>query len=211
MKIVVMLVVFFLLAAGLSVWLFLDPQSTLPTYFAKPVVTPTPLSSSIHLNENALFENTNTWRVSQNLSQYIKDDDLCSIAKDRVTNDKWMDSHAGLVQKYKKFPSALAENLGVSASNEKLLRGWLSSSQEEENLKKPYKYSCVACKNYYCTQIFSNLEYGGWEESRNVWKNIKIRSDYRGCCSWSPNETTCNKTTRHVVCGDGQESPTCKC
>lgn len=117
----------------------------------------------IKIDENKLFNLVNTWRKSVNLTEYIKDDRLCEIAKDRADDEF---DHQGFIDKYSNNPNypkiAMQENLstaydefGRAFNNNQIFYGWLSSAPHRETLEKPYKYSCIVCDEQ-CVEIFGN-------------------------------------------------------
>lgn len=159
-------IVLFSLLIGMLLFVagYFDGLSQIPQQaksFPKPI-SPTP----ILVDSQKLTILINAWRSSQSLPSYIQEDDLCTIAQDRVLNDPPLDDHQNFYKKYGDYPSSLQENLTsvteiTSGSPENTaLDNWLSSPPHKATLERPYKYSCVYCKDDYCSQIFSNLENG---------------------------------------------------
>ncbi len=142
----------------LIVVFLLRPTTKVAEVVVKP--SPTPYAFS----ENKLWSLIQNWRKSQGLSPYIKDQRLCAIAKDRVTNDPPLDDHAGLYRKYSNYPYVIQENLAEYQNEQQMFNEWITSPfGHRETLEKPYSYSCIVCipvKNTdrtYCSQIFSNF------------------------------------------------------
>lgn len=121
----------------------------------KVIVDPTP--RLVSLDPERLTKLINNWRISQGLQSYIRSEDLCKIAKDRVLNDAPLDDHKGLYEKYSNYPYVIQENLTSADTEGEALSNWGNSSPHLATLKKPYKYSCVYCKGNYCSQIFSSF------------------------------------------------------
>lgn len=157
---IVVIFIFLLIVLGLFGYLFSDTQIGERQVIIIPTVTPEP---TIVINKNPLSAEkltalVNNWRVSQGFKPYIKNEDLCRLAKDRA--DDGVDNHVGALQKYSNYPSQLQENLAEAWIENAILEGWLSSPPHKATLEKPYKYSCIACYKKQCNQIFSNLENG---------------------------------------------------
>jgi len=93
----------------------------------------------------------------RNRSKYIKDERLCTIAKDRV-DDTQLDNHQGFIEKYSSYPYVIQENLALVSSEKKMLKEWLASPGHAAALRKPYTHSCIVCQDRYCVQIFSSFK-----------------------------------------------------
>ncbi len=134
---------------------------TVPVKSAKQSViiapTITPISAPKEISSDKLLTLVNEWRVSEDRQPYVKDERLCNIAKDRVENDSPMDNHEGFIRKYSSYPYAIQENLVTETSEAKMLTRWLNSVPHHETLNKPYTHTCIACKEHYCSQIFSSF------------------------------------------------------
>lgn len=107
----------------------------------------------------------NEWRVKSGFQSYIKNEALCTIAKERVIDQlNGLDNHQGLYETYSQYPSVISENT-VGPANTidpegSALTSWLISPPHRATLEKSYLYSCIATKNNYAVQIFSNCENG---------------------------------------------------
>lgn len=114
------------------------------------------------LNSEILWSLIQTWRQSDDCrpggcQAYIRDQRLCEVAEDRVNDD--LDYHEGLYEKYSDYPFVIQENSNKGYLTESsALYGWLSSKPHAETLRKPYTHSCVATKDNFSVQIFSNME-----------------------------------------------------
>lgn len=123
---------------------------------ATVIPTSTPTAEFKIIDSEKLFEIIQNWRTSEGLPKYEKNEQLCSIASDRA-DDPELDNHKGLYEKYSTLPFVVQENLAIGSDEKLVLTGWLQSPSHAETLRKPYAYSCVICKNNYCSQIFSNM------------------------------------------------------
>jgi hypothetical protein len=118
-------------------------------------------NKKIILNTDLLWNLIQTWRKENNLPVYIKSDNLCTIANDRVLDG--FDFHEGAERKYNNWPYHIAENINIvyeiscKGAEYDTLDMWLYSASHAATLKKPYKYSCLATKDNYAVQIFSNF------------------------------------------------------
>ena len=109
------------------------------------------------LDSDKLWLLIQNWRMSQNLQTYIKDQNLCDIAKIRLQEIEIDFSHNGFLNMNLPFKEG-AENLIVGyTSEEESLLMWLNSPSHLEDLKYPYTYSCVATNDYYAVQVFANF------------------------------------------------------
>lgn len=144
--------ILFVLFVVLVIWL----AFRLPSFPVAPTIqepTPTP----INLDAEKLFEIIQSWRTSENLQPYVKDERLCEIARTRVTEDEPQDNHAGLYKRYRNLPYLISENTTIALNEQGALNLWLDSPPHAKALREKYQYSCVACKGNYCSQIFSNF------------------------------------------------------
>ena len=118
-----------------------------------PSITPhSPLSA------DKLFTLVNSWRVSQKLPEFTKDNNLCEFAKERMKEIKSDWSHAGFLLNAKKTPYVvLGENLARDYNNENdTLNSWLNSASHEANLRDSYQLTCIATEDNYVIQLFAN-------------------------------------------------------
>lgn len=109
----------------------------------------------VKLDAEKLWQITNDWRLSEGRKPFIRDQRLCDIANGRVNDG--LDSHKGLLERYSAYPYVISENLGIDISEQEMLRGWLLSTPHATALRASYKYSCIATKDNFAVQIFSNL------------------------------------------------------
>jgi hypothetical protein len=115
--------------------------------------------STRYFNQDKLWSLIQSWRSSEGLQPYIKDQKICTLTAQRINDVQTNYSHDGFAERVNKYPGEFSENLvGIDGKNEKaVLQKWLDSPEHREALERPYKNSCLACKNNYCVQIFSNL------------------------------------------------------
>jgi uncharacterized protein YkwD len=142
---------------ALVLWLAFNAPSNI-----KAPVIPTPTLQPTSLNKDKLWSLIQDWRKSQGLPPYIEDQKLCEIARDRVKAGN--DDHQGLISKmevnYYHLPQnqIIAENYNIGATTEDAtLRYWLNSPSHLEALKHPYRFSCLATREFEALQIFSNF------------------------------------------------------
>lgn len=118
-----------------------------------------------HLNQDKLWSLVQEWRVSENLPPYIKDPQLCEIAKKRAPEIKneLENPHAGFKAAVK--GSTLTSNVLVTENNvgalseTNALNQWLNSASHAAQLRRSdYKYSCIATDGgTYAVQVFANF------------------------------------------------------
>jgi len=122
------------------------------------VSTPAPTA----LNPDKLWEIVNNWRTSQNLPAYIKNEQLCIVADERVAYIQKDWSHGGFrknLSTYKNISGYkyLGENLSRNNFPETAaLDAWLDSPGHLENLKLPFTHSCIATDGTFAVQIFGS-------------------------------------------------------
>lgn len=156
-----------LFVVGIFVTLFVLFTLVVPldTLFVKPaqsnnVVVSTP--APIALNSDKLWETVNNWRTSQNLPVYVKNEQLCIIADERVAyiQNDW--SHNEFVENLSAYKNIsgykyLGENLSKNNFPETAaLDAWLDSPGHLENLTLPFTHSCIATDGIFAVQIFGS-------------------------------------------------------
>lgn len=123
-------------------------------------VSPSP-SPKIELDSEKLWNLVNEYRLSKNLPAFIKHQDLCKIAQERAPEIKneINDPHSGFLTRYKNYPYRISENGETSAIDEQdALGGWIKSAPHHQALLADWQYSCIACSDHHCVQIFSNFK-----------------------------------------------------
>lgn len=114
------------------------------------------------LNSDKLWETVNNWRTSQNLPVYVKNEQLCIIADERVAyiQNDW--SHNEFVENLSAYKNIsgykyLGENLSKNNFPETaVLDAWLDSPGHLENLTLPFTHSCIATDGIFAVQIFGS-------------------------------------------------------
>ncbi len=138
---------FYFVLTILVIWSFFEVYKTQTSY---NLPFPTPTIS----NDDKLFSLINSYRRQQGLPEFIKDNRLCEIAKDRA-DDKF--SHQELYDKYSSYPYVIQENLSRPPLFSIAFNGWLKSPPHKKLLLSPYKYACTACK-IQCVLITSSFK-----------------------------------------------------
>lgn len=150
------------LLAAASVILWYSAFTLVKATYLSYVSFPKPIDNvKKDIDSDKLLSLINSWRKSQGFAEYIKDNRLCEIAKDRADDTVCRRAecvHDGFVQKYSNYSFVIAENITGAYSEQDALDRWLSSKPHRNTLEKSYKYSCVACKGQLCVQIFSSFK-----------------------------------------------------
>ena len=146
----------FLLLLGIAFTFgYLFPKT--PQVIAKPVEVQKP----VQLNEQILWSLIQNFRLENNRRPYIKNQVLCEIATKRSGEIDEVFEHTIFHERYKNYPSVLGENIAKTNMNElAVYNGWLNSLPHRAALEKQYTYSCIATKDQFAVQIFSNCENG---------------------------------------------------
>lgn len=130
-------------------------QSKTQTINKNPFVT--------QLNAEKLMSIVNDWRQSQGLQPFSNNDNLCTLADQRVNEIQNDNSHNGFIERVNNQTfgfsyEKLGENLEQGYPNEQeALNHWLSSPEHLKNLKDNFQYSCIKCLNDKCVQEFGNF------------------------------------------------------
>ena len=156
MKKLIILFVVFLVLFNISLIVAI-PKIKLSLSSPRPVPL---VETKTDLDEEILWNLVQRWRSSEDLSEYIESEALCTVAKDRADDQiNGLDYHKGFKEKYYSYPYILSENVTYSSSNEKqALNGWLGSRAHYEALLRPYTHSCISCINRTYVQIFSSFQ-----------------------------------------------------
>lgn len=111
------------------------------------------------ISKEKLWNEVNTWRREQGLSEYVENESLCNIASRRLEDIKKDWSHNDFVPRvhengiYGEYGENLANDFDTES---KMLEAWLNSPSHRENLKKNYIYSCIATDGHYVVHLFMN-------------------------------------------------------
>lgn len=151
------------LLLALILILFVFGPSLVFSYIEKSNQKPV-INSSNPINTETLWSLVQKWRTDNGFQTYMKDQNLCAIATKRVNQLKKIApekrDHELFESNYSNYPSAMVENITGGTSEQDALERWLNSPPHRATLEKPYKYSCIATKDDFAVQIFSNCENG---------------------------------------------------
>jgi uncharacterized protein YkwD len=110
------------------------------------------------LNEDKLWDTVQDWRIANNLTPYIKDEELCILARMRLPEIKKDWSHNGWLNRLPSRYSKYAENLARGYTDETaVLDAWLKSASHAANLKDNYTNSCIQTDDTYAVQLFRSF------------------------------------------------------
>lgn len=136
-----------------------------------PSVTPTisltsylSSSSSATIAENSLnadliLQLINIHRKTKNLTPFVKDTELCSLAQSRAPelyNEIYVTGkvHEGFYKR--NLPYWITENMASYPTENAIVNWWLGSTIHRNAIEGNYKYSCGACDGSSCTQLFTS-------------------------------------------------------
>jgi uncharacterized protein YkwD len=115
-------------------------------------------SSSQGLDANLLFNLINQYRERKGLANFTKDDNLCSLAQTRsqelVREFEGGRLHSGLYNR--NLPYWITENAILMRTEDQAFNWWLRSSVHRHSIESDYKYSCLACSGYSCSELFTS-------------------------------------------------------
>ncbi|RJQ26502.1 hypothetical protein C4577_03290 [Candidatus Parcubacteria bacterium] len=114
-----------------------------------------------NLDSNTLFDLVNDYRAKLSLKKFVKNDNLCEVAKSReheMYREIFVTGrlHSGLYNR--NLPYWVFENLIYEFSEQKALNWWLNSYIHKKTIENDYKYSCVYCRGLVCTQLFTSYQ-----------------------------------------------------
>ena len=121
---------------------------------------------SVPLNENRLWLLVQQWRENNGYNLYLKDPEICRIAKERAIEQYklgHLDYHKGFLDRYSSYPYVISENIVTSSGygnegEQAALNWWLSSPPHHAALEKPYTHACIKCSGSICVHIFTSWE-----------------------------------------------------
>lgn len=126
----------------------------------KPVVEPTDFPTAKSLDSNAVFFMINAFREKLGLPKFEKDERLCTIASERaeeIPNEVATGKiHAGFYAR--NLPYFAIENAKYGGNEKEVVGWWLHSPIHKSTIVGNMKYSCVACTDTSCSEIFSSFE-----------------------------------------------------
>lgn len=127
-----------------------------------PTNTPIPVPSLPvipSLNADLIFNLVNNHRNDLGLPVFKKDVNTCQIAASRapqVYNEVFVtdNMHAGFYAL--NLPYRITENIIYYDSEQGAYNWWMADGLHRKILEGDYKYSCVACYGYGCSQVFTS-------------------------------------------------------
>jgi len=120
-----------------------------------------PLGGKVGVNEAAVWNAVQSWRVSSNMPAYIKDPSLCEAADKRLFEVKKTWSHSGFYSLSELLPEfeRLGENLSRNMSgSQTILEAWLDSPDHKKNLDDDFTHGCIKCGDNFCVHIFGSRQ-----------------------------------------------------
>lgn len=147
----------------------IEPKK-LPQTPALPIETPPPAGGSTPfiayapndavVDSNKIQDLINGFRTSIGLTPFLRDDNVCTLAKTRSTELAGELArgvlHSGLYNR--NLPYWIWENAKVGSDEAGTVTWWLNSPIHRASIEGNYKYSCGACTGSYCSQLFTNYE-----------------------------------------------------
>lgn len=111
------------------------------------------------LNGDTVFSLVNGFRTSNGLPAFEKDANLCELAKIRaqeayneIQTGKVL--HSGLYNR--NLPYWVTENVKYGPSEQDALNWWIGSPIHHKALVSDAKYSCGACYDHVCVELFTS-------------------------------------------------------
>lgn len=138
------------------------PAEILASFMPTPTILPAhSLKTGPRLNALYLFNLVNAYRKKVKLTEFKPNEQLCQIAVSRlpelaaeIYGGRGM--HSGFQKR--EISKTATENLISFHTEEEALNWWLNSYVHRNAIEGDYKYSCVACKDNNCTELFTNIE-----------------------------------------------------
>lgn len=126
----------------------------------KSGVEPTESPTVKTLDSNAVFFMINVFREKLGLPKFEKEDRLCEIASERakeIPNEVATGKiHEGFYAR--NLPYFAIENAKYGGNEREVVDWWLHSPIHKSTIVGNMKYSCVACTDTSCSEIFSSFE-----------------------------------------------------
>lgn len=141
-------IVSFMAVAVLVYFPFTNNASTISTSTKRPI------------DGDILFALIQEWRIQNGVAPYIKNQELCNFANDRLKEVKEQWNHDGFHEqankKYTQFELTGENLIRLQNSEKEALESWLKSPEHLKNLKTDFKYTCLVTDGNYVVQIFGN-------------------------------------------------------
>ncbi len=131
-----------------------------PTISLKEYIPASPSAAvSKPLNADLVFELINLHRKTKNLPVFEKNADLCKLAESRaaeIDNEIFGSGsiHAGF--RARNIPYWITENMAGYGSESANVNWWLGSAIHRNAIEGDSKYSCGACTEKSCVQLFTS-------------------------------------------------------
>ena len=130
----------------------------------KEIPAPTPfiayVPNDMQVNADTIQDLINAFRTRAGLTPFMREDNVCSLAKTRSMELAGELSngvlHSGLYNR--NLPYWIWENAKVGSDEAGTVTWWLNSPIHRSSMVGNYKYSCGACTGSYCSQLFTNYE-----------------------------------------------------
>lgn len=133
-------------------------QNQTATAPAAPSEIPTPPTTT--LNSDLIFSMINQIREQNGLSDFQKDDRLCTLASSRAPEIHHEvisgTMHQGMYARH--LPYWNNENIIDIASEQEAVNWWMSDYVHKAAILGNYQFSCVACSGNACAEEFSNFD-----------------------------------------------------
>lgn len=111
------------------------------------------------LDPKLIFQLVNDYRKKLGLDEFQEDDNVCSLANERKTElpGEFASGklHSGLYNR--NLPYWITENVILMRTELQALSWWLHSPIHRRSIEGAYKYSCVACLDDKCSELFTSF------------------------------------------------------
>jgi uncharacterized protein YkwD len=119
----------------------------------------TTASTQPTLNADLVFQMINDHRTKLGLTPFEKEAKLCSLAEYRrpqLHNEIFGSGYVHQGLRNMNLPYWITENMAGYGSEQANFNWWLRSSLHRSAIEGNYKYSCGACDNTTCAQLFTS-------------------------------------------------------
>jgi|GEM_PF-4045529 len=111
------------------------------------------------LDADRIFTMINNYRADLGLSPYVKEEKLCSLARERgpeLYDEIFVNGniHGGLYDR--DLPWWITENMKYGGSEESVFHWWLSSPIHRKAIEGDFTLSCGECFGNSCVQLFTS-------------------------------------------------------
>ena len=135
----------------------IQPAILEPT--ATPTATTAPTPPLASLDANKIFDLVNSYRTSQGLPAFEKNDEVCQLAQVR-SGELIQEAingtiHSGLYNR--NLPYWIWENAKYGSDEAGTVAWWIASPLHRRSILGDYKYSCVATSGNYVSELFTSF------------------------------------------------------